>query len=86
MVTQAIDGLQAELESIGLVFARHVITPKRRVMTAVYAASDLPDHDGGVCRGACLTSKALCRSITRSYIHQPTAQAIELVPMTSLTS
>ncbi|WP_122290143.1 secretion/conjugation apparatus DotM-related subunit [Pseudomonas savastanoi] len=44
MVTQAIDGLQAELESIGLVFARHVITPKRReasdlpVMTAVYAA------------------------------------------------
>ncbi|KPC30236.1 TrbA [Pseudomonas savastanoi pv. glycinea] len=43
MVTQAIDGLQAELESIGLVFARHIITPKRReasdlpVMTAVYA-------------------------------------------------
>ncbi|RMU55903.1 TrbA, partial [Pseudomonas savastanoi pv. glycinea] len=37
------DGLQAELESIGLVFARHIITPKRReasdlpVMTAVYA-------------------------------------------------
>ncbi len=43
MVTQAIDGLQAELESIGLVFARHVVTARRReasdlpVMAAVYA-------------------------------------------------
>ncbi len=43
MVNQAIDGLQVELESIGLVFARHVVTARRReasdlpVMAAVYA-------------------------------------------------
>lgn len=43
MVTQAIEGLQVELESIGLVYPREVIAAKRReisdvpVMTAVYA-------------------------------------------------
>ena len=46
MVTQAIEGLQIELESIGLVFPREVIMAKRReasdvpVMTAIYAVHE----------------------------------------------
>lgn len=46
MVTQAIEGLQVELESIGLVYPREVITAKRReasdvpVMTAIYAVQE----------------------------------------------
>ncbi|HEC54269.1 MULTISPECIES: hypothetical protein [Pseudomonas] len=53
MVTQAIEGLQIELESIGLVYPREVITAKRRevsdvpVMTAIYAVQETVANEPG---------------------------------------
>lgn len=51
MVTQAIEGLQTELESVGLVFARESEVAKRRkvsdmpVMTAVYSAQPVQEDE-----------------------------------------
>ena len=54
MVTQAIEGLQVELESIGLVYPREVIMAKRRevselsAMAAIYAAQPLLVDEHGL--------------------------------------